>query len=1350
MSMKTLRSELEQLDPVLFQSYVNSVSIAEREWLPYIEVNNDSQNSLPHLKNIEEYLDVLLFSDENFSHHCLVLNGSEIYILLCSILFHDLGKTKVLNTKLTNCNSMKPEHACLSRVNVQKSWAEFGIISKQLAEIIALVCHFHDHHDSDCDRSRDLKKRLCTFMYTEHYGNIRAKSIAALLFLGDHLDGASSRTFPEYLNDQRGIVGAFRHTTQSIRVDLVNKMVCTVIEANSFKDRQGDDDHIDFKFYTEKDYKAYQSMDAKLLRRKPNEREEDDQTVTARERLLSLVKHNNDVHKSQCVVLNTIIGDTNKNAEELKLIMEPLHEIKMPLLSWFVECNGLLFKVNQKEVETTRGGKESNIYEVEDAIEPVLTSDFLLKVFSSMVKITNGNLGHNYFTYEALRNYLREPTQRVHIVKSAVLRIKKLCDALLIPDNFKENPKHPELEIYCDSSSWSIHFKSVERDKCKKTTRKFYDNLKGILEPKKPQEEVKPSGSNESQDGNVYDTTHSIILSNPLDYLLCTKPFYNPECNNVRPSKYIINSLDCLLDKFKSDKCYICDDECNYCNICNGCTNKCNLYPSDKKSVRRGLKNSNYQGGLILPCKRNENEEASDLSLPGTEQYMTGSGNVVINGDYGAGKSTLAFQIAATCANKINNGIAVYYSLESSREQLVNNFTWSDREIANQVAGKGGFVKYEDIQNDAEVTAFIKKKNNKVNVMSSFLIIDNKSDKSAEALKKKFIQALNKEKRPIPQVLIPKLSPRGTFGLNTESDLFNKRYRELKYMLIAIEQYNLEIDKNKNGWPKVKVVIVDSLNAFCDRPILRGEVDMLFDLLSVHHMLGVFTLENCVEENIVGTDYIKNIGYRADVVVSLHTSDFNHSRETYLDILKSRNIPNESGSFLYKIHSLEPYKENNENPAKRGLEIYPSLPFLVSATGIKDEPQFPSRSYLLYRDHFCLNLFGIKQFNEILPRNIVSRGCEGSSQVLMVTGQSGLCKSDLAINALFAGLLAPEIIDRDITGLYKKPKNKKILNAINNAKTEWREGENTRKIGEVEDELKKLADKIEKKVNDEIKSDLKDYELLHLAVIKKCITSSENGLIIRFGDKELFTEDGFRFSKDLLQSIGVEGSQRITLKKEELYNKLKNKCLVCGARLSKWVMTEEEGISDKAKTGKGKNAPSLSELIFTRDDIKPEEFVEVVLSVIRGNSIKRVALIDLNGIAVGYPFLMESETSGKMFLPSFVHLMRTIEVHLIMSASLSGLKESNVIVNMARELSDAVIKVKEIPDEGNSNIERKFDIECVGIEQNKLYQIEIDKNQEELSHYGVRITDDEKNHDTPKLRTFIVVNKNDSNSKQAQ
>ena len=71
-------------------------------------------------------------------------------------------------------------------------------------------------------------------------------------------------------------------------------------------------------------------------------------------------------------------------------------------------------------------------------------------------------------------------------------------------------------------------------------------------------------------------------------------------------------------------------------------------------------------------------------------------------------------------------------------------------------------------------------------------------------------------------------------------------------------------------------------------------------------------------------------------------------------------------------------------------------------------------------------------------------------------------------------------------------------------------------------------------------------------------------------------------------------------------------------------------------------------------------------------------------IGVSYPFLVDSPTSGKIFLSAFLHIMRNYGLHVINTSSLSEQAASMEQINNARILSDAVLDIRQ--DEEKKNV----------------------------------------------------------------
>jgi KaiC/GvpD/RAD55 family RecA-like ATPase len=129
---------------------------------------------------------------------------------------------------------------------------------------------------------------------------------------------------------------------------------------------------------------------------------------------------------------------------------------------------------------------------------------------------------------------------------------------------------------------------------------------------------------------------------------------------------------------------------------------------------------------------------------------------------------------------------------------------------------------------------------------------------------------------------------------------------------------------------------------------------------------------------------------------------------------------------------------------------------------------------------------------------------------------------------------------------------------------------------------------------------------------------------------------------------------------------------------------DEEIINPKMikKTYQYQNEQYLIELSLKGGALLPEEFLDIVRGVFRnlktkGKNIRRVVIDDISKIGVSYPLLKQSRTSGDLFLPSFIHVIRNFgietSVDLLMVGTFTGVPESDNIVNRAASLADTVL-----------------------------------------------------------------------------
>lgn len=212
------RLKLKHKSIELFEALERSWEIANNDWLPAIGSAGGSYNSYPHIRNLEQYLDDLLLKYcEGNGNSCgsFELSAAELYIILASILLHDLGKAI----------SKKFGHGSDSRKLIDAKYADLGIPSAELARSIGKICEYHEPKSLS-----KINAQLRTIRITQ-YGRVRERELAGLLALIDQLDSAYTRVVPMYLfpNDEIGVVGRFRREIKAVRVDSVNQMICTCL-----------------------------------------------------------------------------------------------------------------------------------------------------------------------------------------------------------------------------------------------------------------------------------------------------------------------------------------------------------------------------------------------------------------------------------------------------------------------------------------------------------------------------------------------------------------------------------------------------------------------------------------------------------------------------------------------------------------------------------------------------------------------------------------------------------------------------------------------------------------------------------------------------------------------------------------------------------------------------------------------------------------------------------------------------------------------------------------------------------------------------------------------------------------
>ena len=407
---KTLRSELTAQNPTLYSALERSTEIAKTQWLPSVpESKHGSYNSYPHILGIEYHLDDILFRDDAPSQ-IIKLNPTEIYVLLCSVLFHDIGKAK----------KSKEEqdvdiHALHSRDIINEYWAELGIISERLARIIGNICYFHKCSNDTADK--DLK-----IIYNiDRYEPIRGRNLGALLMLADNVDDTFSRVVPEYI--EQNII-TFRNKIQAVKVDYETKMVRTVIDSGYFEAK-------DYWISNKSNY----TVDGKL------------------QSYLKKKYGSFDGQPKEKCTLYTITHCVNEYEKDLKKIQNELYAMHIPLNAWMIECDNRLYCVTEKKNNLKN-------YSTVEAVEPIINYEYCSNVLRGIIQLSGSSLGKTFHTYEKLLRYVREDTANINKIICTVKRLKVLLEYTIKDDEDKESG----INIYCDNIGWQIEELIIDGD----------------------------------------------------------------------------------------------------------------------------------------------------------------------------------------------------------------------------------------------------------------------------------------------------------------------------------------------------------------------------------------------------------------------------------------------------------------------------------------------------------------------------------------------------------------------------------------------------------------------------------------------------------------------------------------------------------------------------------------------------------------------------------------------------------------------------------------------------------------------------------------------------------------------
>ena len=205
-----------------------------------------SYTGFPHARNIEKHLDNAV--PDKLKNE---FSSIEIFVLLASVLFHDIGKLYVNEGE---------RHQELSCIKIQEIWPYLKIPDKEIADWISIIACSHGWDNPWPPKKCECNKKCkvyCTASKngkTEREGSklstvprrngvpVRLERIAALLRLCDEVDSQTSRTIQDYIKEglNKDSTLNWRRFIADVHFDLRGE--CIKLRASSFDSEWSEED----------------------------------------------------------------------------------------------------------------------------------------------------------------------------------------------------------------------------------------------------------------------------------------------------------------------------------------------------------------------------------------------------------------------------------------------------------------------------------------------------------------------------------------------------------------------------------------------------------------------------------------------------------------------------------------------------------------------------------------------------------------------------------------------------------------------------------------------------------------------------------------------------------------------------------------------------------------------------------------------------------------------------------------------------------------------------------------------------------------------------------------------------
>jgi KaiC/GvpD/RAD55 family RecA-like ATPase len=573
----------------------------------------------------------------------------------------------------------------------------------------------------------------------------------------------------------------------------------------------------------------------------------------------------------------------------------------------------------------------------------------------------------------------------------------------------------------------------------------------------------------------------------------------------------------------------------------------------------------------------------------------------------------------------------------------------------------------------------------------------------------------------LPQLLPRPFDPEGNEA--ADKGIFWPRFRQLDDLLRAAEALELTGNKGRN----VRLVCVDSLNAFGAGGLTRDHLAALFDLFKRRQMLAVLVVEENDHGVFAGDSQLDSdtIDFLADMVIRLTAVEEQGYLLRHIQVMKSRHQKHVLGRHPFKMSAAKSrvFQAASTSPNVRGaaatLSTSEANPSHASAD-MNSSLQPPTTSKDS-EDRIC----AIEQ----LIANVLPTRDSMDSSFRELRDRL----PEWQIGGQWRRRVPPDY------GIRVFPSVHAIVAASDHL------GLSTQVHTHVDNRRMWSSDSLQKMISRTPQAEPRVFAVVGPATSGKTLIAGnflleglkfgEDVLLIRFSETADYTADG-SWAQNRGETINFKRDDLVRLQPTDGYPETKDRPSstvdLGGSKLS--VPQDDDGEKDDrsvrpsipideadrpdqvrllrgflstfesqkieywiheyrgalatsieksdATAKRTLRRPLLVEIAMKPGNLLPEEFVAIIREVFRwgrhfrqreGFDIRRAVLLDVDLIGVGYPLLKQSSTATDLFLSAFTHILRCRKTDLIMTAQTTGIPESVDMMKRAVSLADQVI-----------------------------------------------------------------------------